>query len=182
MCSTYISNDIYNQWLSRLERLNVCIFTIILIHYYWFYYWSLFWDYLLYCLAFCGNQLFEFCCNSTDWLPHDAGSECEEFRNRLLTVLYSFFFCLLVLYFYIAPSRVFFQYVSCKRFRWCLLISIGLLTCIYGIFKFNFILYFSFICSLCFWSYLDRYSFYTFCLMQGFWTNRNITKYNCFFF
>ena len=130
MCSTYIYNDIYNQWLSRLERLNVCIFTIILIHYYWFYYWSLFWDYLLYCLAFCGNQLFEFCCNSTDWLPHDAGSECEEFRNRLLTVLYSFFFCLLVLYFYIAPSRVFFQYVSCKRFRWCLLISIGLLTCI----------------------------------------------------
>ena len=50
---------------------------------------------------------------STDWLPHDVGYECQESRNRIVTVLYPFFFCLLVLYFYIAPSRVFFQYVSC---------------------------------------------------------------------
>ena len=57
-----------------------------------FYYWSLFWNSLLYCLAFCGNQLFEFYRNSTDWLPHDAGSGCGESRNRLITVLYSFLF------------------------------------------------------------------------------------------
>ena len=41
-----------------------------------------------------------------------------------------FFFCLLVLCFCVAPSRVFFNYVSFKLFRWCLLILIGLLTCI----------------------------------------------------
>ena len=40
-----------------------------------------------------------------------------ESRNRLLTVLYFFFFCLLVVYFYIAPSRVSFEYVSYKLFR-----------------------------------------------------------------
>ena len=53
-----------------------------------------------------------------------------ESRNRLLTVLYFFFFCLLVLCFCVAPSRVFFECVSCKLFRWYLLILIGLLTCI----------------------------------------------------
>ena len=31
---------------------------------------------------FCGNQLFESYCNSTDWLPHDAGSRCGKSRNR----------------------------------------------------------------------------------------------------
>ena len=99
----------------------------------YFYYLTLYWDSLLYCLAFCRNQLFEFYRNSSDWLPHNAGSECGESRNRLLTVLYPFFFfffCLLVFYFYIAPSRLFFEYVSCKLFRWNLLILIGLLTCI----------------------------------------------------
>ena len=104
--------------------------SIILIHFYWFSYGRLFWDSLLYCLAFCGNHLFEFYCNSTDSLPHDAGSGCGESRSRLLTVLYPFFFCLLVLYFYVAPLRVFFQCVSCKFFRWYLLILIDLLTCI----------------------------------------------------
>ena len=71
---------------------------------------------LLYCLAFWGDQLFEFYCNPTDLLPHDAESGCGESRNRLITILYPFFFCLLVLYFYIALSRVFFEYVSCKLF------------------------------------------------------------------
>ena len=92
--------------------------------------WSLFWDSLLYCITYGGNQLFEFYRNSTDWLPHDAGSGCGESRNRLITVLYLFFFCLPDLYFYIAPSRVFFEYVSCRLFRWYLLILTGLLTCI----------------------------------------------------
>ena len=32
---------------------------------------------------------------STDWLPHDVGYECQESRNRIVTVLYPFFFCLL---------------------------------------------------------------------------------------
>ena len=59
-------------------------------------------------------SLFEFYHTSTDWLPHDLGSGCGESQNRLLTVLQPFFFCLFILYFYIAPSWVFFQYVSCK--------------------------------------------------------------------
>ena len=42
----------------------------------------------------------------------------------------SFLFCLLVLYFYITPSLVFFEYVPCKLFGWYLLILIGLLFCI----------------------------------------------------
>ena len=69
------------------------------------------------CLAFCRNQLFKFYRNSMDWLPHYAGSGCGDSRIRLLTVLYLFFFCLHVLYFYIAPSRVFCEYMSCKLFR-----------------------------------------------------------------
>ena len=85
---------------------------------------------LLYCLVFCGNQAFEFYCNSADWLPHDARSGREESRKRLLTVLYPFFFCLLVLYIYIAPSQVIFEFVSGELFRWYLLILIGLLTCV----------------------------------------------------
>ena len=85
---------------------------------------------LFYSLAFCANQLSEFCRNWTVWLPHDSGYGCGESRNRLLTVLYSFFFGLFVLYFYIAPWRVVFQYLSCKLLRWYLLILIVLLTCI----------------------------------------------------
>ena len=95
-----------------------------------FYYWSLFWDSLFYCLTFCRNQLFQFYRNSTDWLSHDAGSGCGRSRNKLLTVLYLFFFCLLVLSFCVAPSRVFFENVSCKVFRFYLLVLISLLTCI----------------------------------------------------
>ena len=49
---------------------------------------------------------------------------------RLLRLLNFFFFGLLVLYFYIVPSRVYFEYVSCKVFRWYLLFLIGLLTCL----------------------------------------------------
>ena len=40
----------------------------------------------------------------------------------------SFLFCLLVLYFYLTPSLVFFEYVSRKRFGRYLLILIGLST------------------------------------------------------
>ena len=39
----------------------------------------------------------------------------EQITNSFISFL--FFFCLLVLYFYIAPSWVFFEYVSCKLFR-----------------------------------------------------------------
>ena len=67
---------------------------------------------LLYCLAFCGNQLFDFYRNSADWLPHDAGSGCGESRNRLQTVVYLFFFCLPVFYFYVALARVLFEKVA----------------------------------------------------------------------
>ena len=55
---------------------------------------------LLYCLAFCGNQSFEFYRNSTDLLPHDTGSGSGECRNSLQTVI-SFLFlftCTLLLY------------------------------------------------------------------------------------
>ena len=38
----------------------------------------------------------------------------EQINNSFISSL----FCLLVLYFHIAPSRVFFEYVSCRRFRW----------------------------------------------------------------
>ena len=31
----------------------------------------------------CGNQLFEFYCNSTNWLPHDSGFEYGKSRNKL---------------------------------------------------------------------------------------------------
>ena len=55
----------------------------------------------------CGNQLFEFYYNFTNWLPHDTRSGCGESQNKVLTALYPFFFRLLVLYFYVAPSRVF---------------------------------------------------------------------------
>ena len=44
-----------------------------------------------------------FCRSSADWLPLYTGSGCGEFLNRLLSVLYLFFFCLLVLYFHVAP-------------------------------------------------------------------------------
>ena len=88
-----------------------------------FCYWSLFWDSLLYCLVFCENQLFDIHRYSTDWLPHDvgSGSGCGKSRNRLLTVWYPFFiffiyfFCLLVLYFYVAPSHLLFESFSCTR-------------------------------------------------------------------
>ena len=146
--------------------------NIILIHLIDFYYWSLFWDSLLYCLAFCGNQLFEFYQNSSDWLPHDAGSGCRLSRSRLLTVLYLFFFYLLVLYFYIASSQVFFKCVSGKLFRWYLLILIFLVYreffnstsfYIYGFYS-------AFNCSFLFLELFNcsgRYSFYTFCLMHS---------------
>ena len=52
----------------------------------------------------------------------------EQITNSFISFLV--FFCLLALYFYIAPLRLFFEYVSCKLFRWNLLILIGLLTCI----------------------------------------------------
>ena len=35
-------------------------------------YWSLLWEFLLSCLTVCGDQLFDFRCNSTDWLPRDV--------------------------------------------------------------------------------------------------------------
>ena len=124
---------------------------------------------MLYCLAFCGNQLFEFYRNSTDWLSHDVGSGCGESWNRLLTALYLFIFCLLVLCFCVANSRVFFEYVSfinlLINFNRCFNLYIG-----------NFLieLHFIFIAFilllivlLCFWSYSGRYSFYTFCLMHS---------------
>ena len=71
----------------------------------------LFWDSLLYCLAFCGNQLFELYRNSTDCCHMMRDLSVGESRNRLLTVLYPFFLCLPALYFYIAPLRIFFQYL-----------------------------------------------------------------------
>ena len=52
----------------------------------------------------------------------------EQITNSFMSFL--FFFCLLVLYFYEAPSQLFFGYVSRKHFRWNLLILIGLLPCI----------------------------------------------------
>ena len=52
----------------------------------------------------------------------------EQKTNSFISFL--FFFCLLVLCFYMAPSHLFFQYVSCKLFRWNLLNLIGFLTCI----------------------------------------------------
>ena len=49
--------------------------------------------------------------------------------RRLQTVFYLFFFCLRLLYFYVAPFLVFFETTFCWLFRY-LLILIGLLTCI----------------------------------------------------
>ena len=40
----------------------------------------------------CGNQLFEFYCNFTNWLPQDARPGCGEYQNKLLTALHPFFF------------------------------------------------------------------------------------------
>ena len=83
-------------------------------------------------VVFCGNQLFEFYRNSTQWFPHDARFACGESWNKLLTDLYQFF-CLLALYFYIAALQVFFECVSWQCFRLYPLNLIGPLTCIYGI-------------------------------------------------
>ena len=47
-----------------------------------------------------------------------------EISEQITKSFISFLFRLLVLYFHISPSRVFFQYVSCKLFRY-LLILIG---------------------------------------------------------
>ena len=94
---------------------------IILIHFHWLLLLESVLRSLLYCFAFCGNQLFKFHRNSNDWLPHDVGSGCGKSRKRLLTVLYLFFFYFLVLYFDIVPSWVFFEYVSCTHFRWYLI-------------------------------------------------------------
>ena len=49
---------------------------------------------MLLCLAFSGIKLFDFYCDSADWLQQDAGSGCGKSWNRLPTVLY--IFCLLV--------------------------------------------------------------------------------------
>ena len=45
---------------------------------------------LLYIL--CINQLFDFYCNSIDWLPRDARSGCVDSRNRLQVVLRVFMY------------------------------------------------------------------------------------------
>ena len=36
------------------------------------------------------HKLFDFYCNSTDWLPHDARSGCGDSKNRLQIVLHVF--------------------------------------------------------------------------------------------
>ena len=101
------------------REINLVIFHLnyILIHLNILPYSVLNWEYLK--MSALGTtlmtvSLFEFYHTSTDWLPPDLGSGCGKSRNRLLTVLQPFFFCLFILYFYIALSRVFFQYVSCK--------------------------------------------------------------------
>ena len=53
----------------------------------------------------------------------------EQITNSFI----SFLFLFTCAFFYIAPSRVFLKYVSCKLFRLYLLIFIGLLTSIQGI-------------------------------------------------
>ena len=98
---------------------------------------------------------------SSDWSSRDVGSSCGESWNRLQTVLHM---CICVylyvcgymyvyIYIYIYISFLFnFQFTfpqlfrgcflsTFQLFRWYLLISISLLTCIQGIFKFNFVLY-----------------------------------------
>ena len=57
-----------------------------------FYYWILFFDSLLQCLLFCGNHLFYFYRDLTDWLPHDATSGCGDSQNRLQIVLHVFIY------------------------------------------------------------------------------------------
>ena len=121
--------------------------NIILIHFYWFLLVGSVPRFLVYCLTFCRNQLF-------------AGSGYGESRNRLLTVLY-LFFCLLMLYFCVAPSQVFFEHVFGKSFN--LYIRNFLIELHFVFIAFILLL----IVLLCFWSYSGRYSFYTFCLMHS---------------
>ena len=75
--------------------------------------------------------------------------------EQITNSLNLFIFCLLVLCFCVAPSRVFFEYVFCKLFGWYLLnLYIGnFLIELYFIF-FAFILLL--IVPLCFWSYSSR--------------------------
>ena len=123
-------------------------FSVILIHFYWLFYWILFWDSLFQCFAFCGNQIFDFYWDSTDWLPCDEGSGCGESWNSLQTAFHMcicvclyvcgymyvcmcmcmcmcmciyicvyvciyVYVCVLHIYMlYVAPSQVFFEYVS----------------------------------------------------------------------
>ena len=77
--------------------------NIILIHFYWLLLRKSVLRFPTLLSLVCGNQLFEFYQNSTDWLPHDAGSGCGESQKRLVTVLYPFFSfvffnCTLLLY------------------------------------------------------------------------------------
>ena len=136
-----------------------------------FHYWGLFWDSLFYCLAFCGNQLFEFYRSSTDWLSHDAGSGCGESWNRLLTVLYLFFFFVYLCFAFVwlfhgyllrtflvnFLDDIYFN----RSFNW----YIGNFLIELHFIFIAFILILTFL--LCFWSCSGRYSFYTFCLMHS---------------
>ena len=135
-------------------------------------YWNLFWDSLLYCIAFYGNQFFEFYRNSTDWLPHDAESGCGESRNRLITVLYLFFLLFTwLLLLYSSFAGIF--WVRILQTFWMIFINFNRSLILHtekffnstSLYIYCFIVLL--IVLLCFWSYVGRYSFYTFCLMHN---------------
>ena len=80
----------------------------------------------------------------------------EQITNSFIS-----FFCLLMLYFCVAPSQVFFEHVFGKSFN--LYIRNFLIELHFVFIAFILLL----IVLLCFWSYSGRYSFYTFCLMHS---------------
>ena len=104
LASGFWKNLLYLTHYSWIFSWVFCMcFTVIWISLYFtfldFYYWSLFWDSLLYCLTFCGNQLFEFCCNYIDWLSHYVGSGCgrgisEQITNSFVSFLLLFTYTL----------------------------------------------------------------------------------------
>ena len=73
------------------------------------------------------NHLFEFYCNSTDWLPHDMRSGCGDSWNRLQIVLHVLICVFMCLYTYVHVSvDIRYMYIC-----FCVSVCIYMCVCVY---------------------------------------------------
>ena len=86
--------------------------NVILIHFYWLLALESVLRFFISCsiVSRFGETSYFLILSKFNWLVV-TWSGCGESRNRLLTLLYLFFFYLVVLCFCVAPSRVFFEYM-----------------------------------------------------------------------